>query len=34
MLGNHIFAEALTRYFKTIPDQATLDRLPPHRGEI
>ena len=30
MLGNHVFADALTKYFKGIPDQATLDRLPPH----
>jgi uncharacterized protein (DUF1810 family) len=26
-LGNHVFADALTKYFKGIPDQATLDRL-------
>jgi uncharacterized protein (DUF1810 family) len=30
MLGNHVFADALTKYFKGKPDQATLDRLPPH----
>jgi uncharacterized protein (DUF1810 family) len=29
MLGNHVFADALTKYFKGKPDQATLDRLPP-----
>lgn len=28
-LGNHVFADALTKYFKGIQDQATLDRLPP-----
>ena len=27
--GNEVFAEALTKYFDGIPDQATLDRLPP-----
>jgi uncharacterized protein (DUF1810 family) len=33
ILGNHVFADALTKYFKGIPDQATLDRLPPHGAE-
>ena len=27
--GNDVFAEALTKYFNGVPDQATLDRLPP-----
>jgi len=26
-LGNHVFADALAKYFNGIPDQATLDRL-------
>jgi uncharacterized protein (DUF1810 family) len=30
MLGNHVFAEALKKYFNGVPDQATLDRLPAH----
>jgi uncharacterized protein (DUF1810 family) len=29
MLGNHVFADALAKYFKGVPDQATLDRLEP-----
>jgi uncharacterized protein (DUF1810 family) len=33
LLGNHVFADALTKYFKGIPDQATLDRLSQQRGE-
>jgi uncharacterized protein (DUF1810 family) len=28
MLGNHVFAEALKKYFNGVSDQATLDRLP------
>jgi uncharacterized protein (DUF1810 family) len=28
MLGNHLFADALKKYFNGAPDQATLDRLP------
>jgi uncharacterized protein (DUF1810 family) len=27
MLGNHVFAEALKKYFNGVPDQATIDRL-------
>lgn len=27
ILGNHVFADALAKYFNGIPDQATLDRL-------
>ena len=27
--GNDVFAQALTKYFNGVPDQATLDRLPP-----
>jgi uncharacterized protein (DUF1810 family) len=27
-LGNHVFADALAKYFNGIPDQATIDRLP------
>jgi uncharacterized protein (DUF1810 family) len=27
-LGNHVFADALTKYFNGLPDQATLDGLP------
>ncbi len=26
-LGNHVFADALKKYFNGVPDQATLDRL-------
>jgi uncharacterized protein (DUF1810 family) len=29
MLGNHVFAAALKKYFNGKPDQATIDRLPP-----
>jgi hypothetical protein len=28
ILGNHVFADALKKYFNGVPDQATLDRLP------
>jgi uncharacterized protein (DUF1810 family) len=27
--GNHVFADALAKYFDGVPDQATMDRLPP-----
>ena len=27
MLGNHVFADALKKYFNEVPDQATLDLL-------
>jgi len=27
ILGNHVFADALAKYFNGIPDQSTLDRL-------
>lgn len=29
MLGNHVFADALAKYFNGVPDQATVDRLQP-----
>jgi uncharacterized protein (DUF1810 family) len=27
MLGNHVFADALAKYFNGVPDKATIDRL-------
>ncbi len=32
-LGNHVFADALTKYFSGIPDKVTLDRLQAHGAE-